>query len=61
MIKLKFPNYEFRLKKDGQKRFIFAQEKIIMSNYQNSEMAQWRSHYIQAVYTEPKSNTECNM
>ena len=38
MIKLNFPNYEFRLKKEGQKRFIFD---LIRKKYVQLTLEEW--------------------
>lgn len=38
MIKLNFPKYEFRLKKEGQKRFIFD---LIRKKYVSFTMEEW--------------------
>ena len=38
MIKLNFPNYEFRLKKEGQKRFIFD---LIRKKYVQLSSEEW--------------------
>tara|TARA_B100001248_G_C27367932_1_gene450039 strand:+ start:441 stop:881 length:441 start_codon:yes stop_codon:yes gene_type:complete len=52
MIKLNFPNYEFRLKKDGQKRFIFD---LIRKKYIELTSEEWvRQNCVQFLIEEKK-------
>ena len=52
MIKLNFPNYEFRLKKDGQKRFIFD---LIRKKYIELTSEEWvRQNCIRFLIEEKK-------
>ena len=52
MIKLNFPNYEFRLKKEGQKRFIFD---LIRKKYVPFTMEEWvRQNCIRFLIDEKK-------
>ena len=54
MIKLNFPNYEFRLKKDGQKRFIFD---LIRKKYIELTSEEWvRQNCVQFLIEEKKIN-----
>ena len=52
MIKLNFPNYEFRLKKDGQKRFIFD---LIRKKYIELTSEEWvRQNCVRFLIEEKK-------
>ena len=52
MIKLNFPNYEFRLKKGGQKRFIFD---LIRKKYIELTSEEWvRQNCVQFLIEEKK-------
>ena len=52
MIKLNFPNYEFRLKKDGQKRFIFD---LIRKKYVELTSEEWvRQNCVRFLIEEKK-------
>ena len=52
MIKLNFPNYEFRLKKDGQKRFIFD---LIRKKYIEFTSEEWvRQNCVRFLIEEKK-------
>ena len=52
MIKLNFPNYEFRLKKEGQKRFIFD---LIRKKYIQLTSEEWvRQNCIRFLIEEKK-------
>ena len=52
MKKLNFPNYEFRLKKDGQKRFIFD---LIRKKYIELTSEEWvRQNCVQFLIEEKK-------
>ena len=54
MIKLNFPNYEFRLKKDGQKRFIFD---LIRKKYIELTSEEWvRQNCVRFLIEEKKIN-----
>ena len=54
MIKLNFPNYEFRLIKDGQKRFIFD---LIRKKYIELTSEEWvRQNCVQFLIEEKKIN-----
>ena len=54
MKKLNFPNYEFRLKKDGQKRFIFD---LIRKKYIELTSEEWvRQNCVQFLIEEKKIN-----
>ena len=54
MIKLNFPNYEFRLKKEGQKRFIFD---LIRKKYIQLTSEEWvRQNCIRFLIEEKKIN-----
>ena len=53
MIKLNFPNYEFRLIKDGQKRFIFD---LIRKKYIELTSEEWvRQNCVQFLIEEKKN------
>ena len=60
MIKLHFPNYEFRLKKEGQKRFIFD---LIRKKYVQLTLEEWVRQNCIRFLIEKKKNKQifnCN-